>query len=62
MKHVKQNKNECILASIAVLTGTPYKAVQRYANLVAQNPWVAIHSEIVATLFEERRNEAYQTK
>lgn len=37
MKHVKQNKNECILASIAVLTGTPYKAVQRYANLAAQN-------------------------
>ena len=36
MKHVRQNKNECILASIAVLTGTPYKAVQRYANLAAQ--------------------------
>ena len=26
------------------------------------NPWVAVHSEIVATIFEEKRNEAHQTK
>jgi len=58
MKHVKQNKNECILASIAVLTGTPYKAVQRYANLAAQNRiqdnYVAIFDKGCAT---HRRND-----
>ena len=26
------------------------------------NPWVSIHSEIVATLFEGKRNETRQTK
>ena len=58
MKHVKQNKNECILASIAVLTRTPYKAVQRYANLVAQeliqDNYVAIFDKGCAT---HRRND-----
>lgn len=37
MKHVRQNKNECILASVSVITGKPYAVVRRYANLVARN-------------------------
>ena len=37
MRHVKQNKNECILLAIAQVTGESYANVRQYANKSAQN-------------------------
>ena len=60
-----------VTGPLSAIKDYTWKAMCRYDRIspaslfvvtTAQNPWVAVHSEIVATIFEEKRNEAYQTK
>lgn len=54
MKHVKQNKNECILATISALTNTPYEEIRARANRIARR----IGLESYQAIFDRGRTEA----
>ena len=54
MKHIKQNKNECILATISALTNTPYGEIRARANRIARR----IGLDSYQALFDSGRTEA----
>lgn len=54
MKHVKQNKNECILATIAALTDKPYGEIRARANRLARR----VGLDSYQAMFDPGRTEA----
>ena len=60
-----------VTGPLSAIKDYTWKAMCRYDSIspaslfvvtTAQNPWVAVHSEIVGTLLEGKRNEACQAK
>lgn len=54
MRHVKQNKNECILATISALTDTPYGEIRARANRLARR----VGLDSYQAMFDRGRTEA----
>ena len=54
MRHIKQNKNECILATISALTDTPYGEIRARANRLARRVGLGSYQ----AMFDRGRTEA----